>query len=102
MLACAATLNGISKLDVNETSVASDLDQNWAVLGEAIQTVMRRYDIPEPYEKLKALTRGNDQINQQSLEVFIDTLDLPDAVKTELKKLTPANYIGLANELAKG
>ena len=102
MLACAATLKGISKLDVNETSVAADLDQNWAVLGEAIQTVMRRYDIPEPYEKLKALTRGNDQINQQSLEVFIDTLELPDAVKTELKKLTPANYIGLANELAKG
>ncbi|MCL4127194.1 UNVERIFIED_CONTAM: hypothetical protein GTU68_002349 [Idotea baltica] len=101
MLACAATLKGISKLDVNEAAVAKDLDQNWAVLGEAIQTVMRRYNIPEPYEKLKALTRGNDQINQESLVVFIDTLELPDAVKTELKKLTPANYIGLAAELAK-
>lgn len=101
MLACVATLKGISKLDVNEAGVAHDLDQNWAVLGEAIQTVMRRYDIPEPYEKLKALTRGNDQITQQSLEIFIETLELPVAVKTELKKLTPANYIGLAAELAK-
>ena len=101
MLACAATLKGISKLEVNEVSVADDLDQNWAVLGEAIQTVMRRYDIPEPYEKLKALTRGNDQINQQALELFVESLDMPDSAKEQLKKLTPANYIGLAEQLAK-
>jgi len=100
-LACAAVLKGISKLDVNEAAILADLDDNWAVLGEAIQTVMRRYDIPEPYEKLKALTRGNDQINQAALEVFIDTLNMPEDVKQQLKKLTPANYIGLAESLAK-
>ena len=101
MLACGATLKGISKLDVNGPALAADLDDNWAVLGEAIQTVMRRYDIPEPYEKLKALTRGKDGIGQVALEEFIEKLEVPDAVKVELKKLTPASYIGLASELAK-
>ena len=101
MLACAATLKGISKLDVNADALAADLDDNWAVLGEAIQTVMRRYDIPEPYEKLKALTRGKDGIDQAALEVFIEKLEVPESVKVELKKLSPANYIGLASELAK-
>lgn len=101
LLACAATLKGISKLAVNETALAADLDDNWAVLGEAIQTVMRRYDIPEPYEKLKALTRGKDGIDQSTLDVFIDSLELPEMTKTELKKLTPANYIGVAESLAK-
>ena len=101
MLACSATLKGISKLAVNDAALAADLDDNWAVLGEAIQTVMRRYDIPEPYEKLKALTRGNDGIDQTALESFIEALEVPDKVKAELKKLTPANYIGLADQLAK-
>ncbi|MFT7527674.1 MAG: adenylosuccinate lyase, partial [Arenicella sp.] len=64
-------------------------------------TVMRRYDIPEPYEKLKALTRGKDGIDQKALEVFIEALEVPDHVKAEMKKLTPANYIGLAADLAK-
>jgi len=102
MLACAATLKGISKLAVNESALAADLNDNWAVLGEAIQTVMRRYDIPEPYEKLKALTRGKDGIDQTALEQFILTLDVPESVKTELKKMTPASYIGLAEKLAQG
>ena len=101
MLACSATLKGISKLAVNEAALAADLDDNWAVLGEAIQTVMRRYDIAEPYEKLKALTRGKDGIDQAALEVFIENLEVPAAVKVELKKLTPANYIGLAEPLAR-
>lgn len=101
MLACAATLKGISKLDVNAAVIAADLDDNWAVLGEAIQTVMRRYDIPEPYEKLKALTRGKDGIDQAALDTFIENLEVPDGVKAELKKLTPASYIGLADKLAK-
>lgn len=101
LLACAATLKGIGKLAVNEAALAADLDDNWAVLGEAIQTVMRRYDIPEPYEKLKALTRGKDGIDQAALEVFIENLDVPSTVKNELKQLTPANYIGLAEQLAK-
>lgn len=100
LLACSASLKGISKLAVNEVALAADLEDNWAVLGEAIQTVMRRYDIPEPYEKLKALTRGKDGIDQAALQTFIETLDVPDAVKAELKKLTPANYIGLADQLA--
>ena len=101
ILACAAALKGIGKLAVNEAAIAADLDDNWAVLGEAIQTVMRRYDIPEPYEKLKALTRGKDGINQADLAVFIDSLELPDQVKTSLKELTPATYIGLAVDLTK-
>ncbi|MCH2191808.1 MAG: adenylosuccinate lyase [Gammaproteobacteria bacterium] len=100
MLACAATLKGIGKLAVNETALQTDLDNNWAVLGEAIQTVMRRYDIPEPYEKLKALTRGKDGIDQAALEGFVESLDLPADVKAELKTLTPAGYIGLAEKLA--
>lgn len=102
LLACSASLKGISKLAVNETAIATDLDNNWAVLGEAIQTVMRRYDIPEPYEKLKALTRGKDGIDQQALEIFIEGLEVPEEVKAQMKLLTPANYIGLAQDLAKG
>ncbi|MBL4671604.1 MAG: adenylosuccinate lyase [Arenicella sp.] len=101
MLACGATLKGISKLEVNASALAADLDDNWAVLGEAIQTVMRRYDIAEPYEKLKQLTRGKDGIDQATLQIFIEDLEVPESVKIELKKLTPANYIGLAAELAK-
>ena len=101
MLACAAALKGIGKLAVNEAAMAKDLDENWAVLGEAIQTVMRRYDIPEPYEKLKALTRGKDGINQADLAVFIDSLELPDQVKANLKELSPTSYIGLAVDLTK-
>lgn len=100
LLACMATLKGIGKLAINESAIADDLDNNWAVLGEAIQTVMRRYGIPEPYEKLKALTRGNDQIDQASLVAFVETLDLPNSVKEQLKALTPASYIGLATKLA--
>ncbi|MBT8114247.1 MAG: adenylosuccinate lyase [Arenicella sp.] len=99
-LACSATLKGLGKLAVNESLIAADLDDNWAVLGEAIQTVMRRYDIAEPYEKLKALTRGKDGIDKDSLSDFIDDLEIPEHVKQELKQLTPANYIGLAGKLA--
>jgi len=101
VLACSATLKGLSKLAVNEVAILADLDQNWAVLGEAIQTVMRRYNIDEPYEKMKALTRGNDQINQKVMAEFIDGLEVPDVVKAELKEFSPANYIGLAATLAR-
>jgi adenylosuccinate lyase len=99
VLAMESCLKGIGKLDINEAQLAKDLDENWAILGEAIQTVMRRYGIPEPYEKLKALTRGNDNIGQKELQAFVDNLELPDDVKARLREMTPGSYIGLAKEL---
>lgn len=95
IIAYQATLKGISKLEVNEQSLLTELDNNWELLAEPIQTVMRRYGIEKPYEKLKDLTRGK-KVNQQVMAEFIDTLELSDAVKAELKLLTPANYIGRA------
>ena len=95
LIAYQATLKGISKLELNAARLDADLDNAWEVLAEPIQTVMRRYAIEEPYEKLKALTRGKT-INAQIMAEFIDSLDLPQSVKDELKTLTPANYIGNA------
>ncbi|WP_300480204.1 adenylosuccinate lyase [Shewanella sp.] len=95
LIAYQATLKGISKLEVNEAHLRDELDHNWEVLAEPVQTVMRRYGIEKPYEKLKELTRGK-RIDAQQLSVFIDGLELPDSVKAELKKMTPANYIGRA------
>jgi adenylosuccinate lyase len=95
VIAYQASLKGISKLQVNEESLLKELDDNWELLAEPIQTVMRRYGIEKPYEKLKELTRGK-KVNQQVMADFIDGLELTDAVKTELKALTPANYIGRA------
>ena len=83
----------------DEEEIARDLDNNWEVLAEPFQTVMRRYGIPKPYEKLKALTRGQ-KVNAKVMEDFIETLDLPEEVKASLRKLTPATYIGLAAEFA--
>ncbi len=94
-IAYQAALKGISKLMLDADALAQDLDESWEVLAEAIQTVMRRYDIPEPYEKLKALTRGQ-KINAEVLAEFVETLDLPEDVKQELKKLRPETYIGNA------
>ena len=98
LLAYTATLKGISKLEVNPARLAEDLDNSWEVLAEPIQTVMRRYGIPEPYEKLKALTRGQ-AITRDTLHAFITTLELPNETKTQLLALTPANYVGLAQKL---
>ena len=98
LLAYTATLKGISKLEVNPSRLAEDLDNSWEVLAEPIQTVMRRYGIPEPYEKLKALTRGQ-AITRDTLHAFITTLELPKETKTQLLALTPANYVGLAKQL---
>ena len=95
LIAYQSTLKGISKLQLNAQRLDADLDNAWEVLAEPIQTVMRRYAIEEPYEKLKALTRGKT-INAAIMADFIDTLDLPQSVKDELKTLTPANYIGNA------
>ena len=98
LLAYTATLKGISKLEVNAARLAADLDNSWEVLAEPIQTVMRRYGIPEPYEKLKALTRGQ-AITKEILQEFVATLNLPDAVIAELKALTPSTYVGMAETL---
>ena len=98
LIAYQATLKGISKLEANVNNMAADLDSNWEVLAEPIQTVMRRYGIEKPYEKLKELTRGR-RVDAEGMRQFIDTLALPDDVKVELKKLTPANYIGRAVKL---
>jgi adenylosuccinate lyase len=98
VIAYQATLKGISKLQVNEESLSAELDNNWELLAEPIQTVMRRYGIEKPYEKLKDLTRGK-KVNAQVMAEFIDGLELPDSVKVELKQLSPANYIGDAIRL---
>jgi adenylosuccinate lyase len=95
LIAYQATLKGISKLKVNEANLLDELDNNWEVLAEPIQTVMRRYGIEKPYEKLKELTRGK-RVDGDSMRDFIMTLALPDSVKKELCKLTPASYIGRA------
>lgn len=97
LIAYQATLKGISKLEVNQAKLLEELDQNWELLAEPIQTVMRKYGIEKPYEKLKELTRGK-RVNKEIMAEFIDNLDLPEAVKEELKQLTPANYIGRAVE----
>ena len=96
-LAMASTLKGLTKLDLNISILNQHLEQNWEVLAEPIQTVMRRYGIAEPYEKLKSLTRGQG-INKESLHRFIHVLDIPQQEKIRLLAMTPANYIGNAAE----
>ena len=93
-------LRGIGKLEANPARTAEDLDATWEVLAEAVQTVMRRYGIEKPYEKLKELTRGKG-IDADSMRVFIDSLDIPDAAKQRLRVLTPASYIGNAVDQAR-
>ena len=95
IIAYGATLKGISKLKVNEANLAAELDSNWEVLAEPVQTVMRRYGIEKPYEKLKELTRGK-RVNGDSMRAFIMTLELPDHAKAQLCEMTPASYIGRA------
>ena len=95
LLAYQSCLKGIGKLQVNATRIDEDLNDSWEVLAEPIQTIMRRYGIPEPYEKLKALTRGQ-AITPTVLAKFIDSLDLPPGVKTSLRAMTPASYTGNA------
>lgn len=98
MIAYTSTLKGISKLELNQAEVLNELDHNWEVLAEPIQTVMRRYGIEKPYEKLKELTRGK-RVNAEIMRQFIDGLELPEDEKTRLKNMTPASYIGYAIEL---
>lgn len=100
VIAYEASLKGIGKLELNEARIAEDLDTCWEVLAEPIQTVMRRYAIENPYEKLKELTRGKG-ISPDALQAFIDSLEIPAEAKAALRKLTPASYIGNAAEQAK-
>lgn len=98
LIAYQATMKGISKLEVNQAHLLNELDHNWEVLAEPIQTVMRRYGIEKPYEKLKELTRGK-RVDAVGMQAFIDALALPEEEKTRLKAMTPANYIGRAATL---
>ncbi|MEY0230964.1 adenylosuccinate lyase [Providencia manganoxydans] len=95
LIAYQSTLKGLNKLEVNEQHLLDELDQNWEVLAEPIQTVMRRYGIEKPYEKLKELTRGK-RVTAEGMKQFIDGLELPEDEKVRLKAMTPANYIGYA------
>jgi adenylosuccinate lyase len=90
-----STLKGLNKLLLNESKFAQDLENNWAVVAEAIQTILRRESYPNPYEALKGLTRTNETINKQSISNFIDTLEVSDAIKSELKAISPSNYTGI-------
>ncbi|MBP7389069.1 MAG: adenylosuccinate lyase [Chitinophagales bacterium] len=95
LIALSSIEKGLSKLLLNEAAIHQDLEANWAVVAEAIQTILRREGYPQPYEKLKELTRGAGGINKDSIALFIDSLEVADAVKAELKKITPQNYTGL-------
>ena len=101
VLGLAAHLRGLNKLEANPTALAADLDATWELLAEPIQTVMRRYGVANPYEKLKDLTRGKGGITPEVLASFIRDLDIPDGAKQQLMDLTPASYVGKAENLAK-
>lgn len=95
LIGFASTLKGLNKLLLNQEKFEEDLENNWAVVAEAIQTILRREGYPNPYEALKGLTRTNEKINQQSIANFIDTLEVSDTIKKELKVITPSNYTGI-------
>ena len=100
LLAWGACLRGLSKLEADPVRIAADLEANWEVLAEAVQTVMRRHGLPDPYEQLKALTRGK-RIDAAALREFIRGLALPDEDKNRLLEMTPGSYVGKAAALAK-
>jgi len=95
LIALKSLAKGIDKLILNETALAKDLEENWAVVAEAIQTILRREGYPKPYEALKELTRGNEAITKESIHRFIDTLKISDLVKAELKNISPQNFTGI-------
>ena len=96
ILAFKSVEKGLNKLVLNDEKIFEDLDNNWAVVAEAIQTILRREKYANPYEALKDLTRGKKQIDKQTIHQFIDGLDVSSAVKKELKSITPHNYIGVS------
>ena len=95
LIAFKSTIKGINKLIVNETKIKEDLNCNWAVVAEAIQTILRRINYPKPYEALKELTRTNAKIDENNIKKFIDSLDISEEIKSELKNITPENFTGI-------
>lgn len=95
LIAIKSTIKGLNKLLLNEAAINAHLDANWAVVAEAIQTILRREGYPNPYEALKELTRTNTQVNANTIAEFVETLDVSDTVKDEIKRITPANYTGI-------
>lgn len=100
IIGLASTLKGLGKLLLNENKLKEDLEKNWAVVAEAIQTILRREGYPKPYEALKALTRTNDTITEKSIAEFIETLDVSEDIKKELKQISPYNYTGLTASIS--
>ena len=97
LIAFRSIEKGLGKLVVNSDKIYEDLDQNWAVVGEAIQTILRRENYPNPFEALKKLTRGNNHIDKKAIHQFIDALKIKEEIKKELRKITPHNYTGMVN-----
>ena len=95
LIALQSTMKGLGKLLLNEKAIYNDLDNMWSVVAEGIQTVLRREGYPKPYEALKALTRTNGIINEEAIHAFIDTLNVSDNIKAELKTITPHSYTGM-------
>ena len=95
LIAVTSLLKGLKRLILNEEALRSDLEKNWAVVAEAIQTILRREGYPEPYEALKALTRTHDRIDRNTIARFVETLNISEGVKAELLKITPENYTGI-------
>jgi adenylosuccinate lyase len=96
LIAFKSLLKGLEKLEINEKAIHADLDNNWAVVSEAIQTILRRENYPQPYEALKSLTRTGETITEDTIQKFIDTLMIGEEIKAELRKITPFNYVGIA------
>jgi adenylosuccinate lyase len=95
LISLKSILKGLEKLELNESAIKQDLDDNWAVVAEAIQTILRREGYPKPYEALKDLTRKNEKITEKAIRDFIETLDISDKIKFELKQVSPFNYTGV-------
>ena len=102
LVALQSLQKGLGKLLLNTAAIQADLDANWAIVAEGIQTILRREGYPKPYEALKALTRQNTAITEESIQAFIQTLDVSEEIKQELHRLSPSNYIGLSAQLVDG
>lgn len=94
LIGLKSLVKGIGKLELNQDAINADLEENWAVVAEAIQTILRRESYPKPYEALKGLTRTNTKITEQTIKEFIETLNVSEEIKIELRTITPFNYTG--------